>query len=129
MIGQMTIFDVLNPHQLNPLREVARKATPYWKTSRNKIIKADKSDIYAFSNVVKNEYCPYEGAGSCGRSIKQMNELDGWDFKRGRIIVVYYDETGKRQTGKYLWVNLAREIAELIARGEYNPPEEEIEGE
>ena len=119
MIGQMDIFDFLYPEKVKPLTETAKIATPYSTKSRGKIIAAAKKDINVFSLVVKDEYCPYEGAGGYGYSKNNRNELDGWDFRRGKIITFHFDEKGKRQELWWSWSDFAEEILKLIANGEY----------
>ncbi len=46
MNEQMTIFDILCPDRINPVREVAKKAGPYWTTSRQKLIKFCQTDVH-----------------------------------------------------------------------------------
>ena len=120
MSGQMTIFDLLYPERINPIREVARRTSPYWTTSRNKLIdQLNKDpDINTWSKAVKDEYCPYGYAGGYGYG-GDPNTLEGWTMRTNHIVTEYYDEEGKRQERAYSWADFAREIADMIWCNEY----------
>lgn len=119
--GQMSIFDMMFPEKVNPLLEVAKRASPYWSTSRQKIIDAVKhdNDINTLMRIVRNEYCPYEAAGGYGRSRNRRNELEGWDFSRGKVKTYHYDHNGKYTELRWSWADFTREIVDLIYSGEY----------
>lgn len=121
MQGQMSIYDLLYPDRINPIAEVAKKASPNWTTSSRKLIDLCNTDpdIKLFAKAVKNEYCPNVFAGHYGGD-PSPNNLQGWEMRNNIIIAWYYDTEGKRQERKYSWEDFAREIANLIWSGQYN---------
>lgn len=120
MDGQMTIFDWLYPRQLNPIREVAERESPYWTTSKQKLIDLCNTDpsITLFSKEVRHEYCPY---GLCGHYCdnENPNEIIGWDMMTDKITVYYRDAEGQKRKRQYTWQDFARAVADLIWSGEY----------
>ena len=120
MNEQINIYDLLYPDRINPIREVARQAGPYWTTSERKLIDLCDTDpdIRTFTKAVKNEYCPNEFAGHYGGD-HSPNTLQGYEMRRDTITAWFYDPDGKRQERKYSWEDFAREIADLIWSGEY----------
>lgn len=120
MQGQMDLFDWLYPDRINPIREVAKIAGPYWTTSRKKLIDLYNTDpdIGVLAAAVREEYCPYEAAGHYGLG-GDKNSLQSYDMRRGWIHVRWKDETGKRQIKMFRWEDFAREIADMIMSGEY----------
>ena len=120
MDGQMRLFDWLYPDQLNPLREVAKNAGPYWTTSRQKLIDLCNTDpdIDIFAKAVKEEYCPYGLSGHYGGDGKP-NTMEGWDMTSGKIMTYFWDAEGLRKERRYSWKDFAIEISDLIWANEY----------
>lgn len=118
--SQMTIFDIIYPEKLNPIREVAKRSGAYWKSSREKLIEYCNKDpdIRDWAKAVRHEYCPYDCSGHYGGD-GTPNTLQSWDMRPDLIKVIYYDETGQTQTRMYSWEDFAREIADLIWSHEY----------
>ena len=121
MTGQMTIYDLLYPERINPIREVAKRSRPYWTTSRLELIDLCNTDpdIKTFAAAVKHEYSPYGFAGHFGGS-GEPNTIEGWDMLTNIVKIYFYDAEGKRTERAYSWEDFAREIADLIWSGEYN---------
>lgn len=120
MNEQMTIFDVLYPERINPVREVAKQASPYWETSKQKLINLCNSDpdIKPFAKAVRNEYCPYGCAGHYSRE-NVPNRMQNYDMRSDLIWIEYTDERGEWHKNAYSWEDFAREIADMIWSGEY----------
>ena len=120
MNGQMTIFDLLYPKRINPIREVAKRSRPYWKESKQKLIDLCDTDpdISIWSKAVKDEYCPYGCAGHYGGDDKP-NTLIGWDMGSSKIKTIFNDNENQRQERWYSWADFSREIADMIWSGEY----------
>lgn len=118
MNGQMTIFDLLYPDRINPIAEVAKMARPYWKDSREKIMRYQDIDIKAFAKVVRHQYCPYGCAGHYGGN-HTPNSMQGYDMRSDVIKTWFYDSEGKQQERVYSWEDFAREIADLIRINQY----------
>lgn len=118
--AQITIFDLIYPDKINPIREVAKQASPYWTTSKKKIIDLcdDDPDIKAFAKAVRHEYCPYGCAGHYSRN-NVPNRMQNYDMRADLINVCYTDEQGNYQKRSYSWEDFAREIADLIWSGQY----------
>lgn len=131
MDGQMTLFDWLYPDQLNPIREVAKIANPYWKESRQKLIELDKTDpdINTFAREVRKEYCPYGASGQFGLNHHKANELLGYDMRSNKIMVYFYNHERQKQTREYSWCDFAREIADLIWSNKYKNRGEQVKGD
>ena len=110
----------LHPERIDPLKEVARTADPYWAGSRRKLIDLVNTDpdISTLAAAVRHEYAPYGAAGSCGLGGPE-NSLQAYDMRAGWIHVRWTDETGRKQIKMFKWEDFAREIADLIRSGEY----------
>ncbi|MBQ1779403.1 MAG: hypothetical protein IIZ93_14715 [Acidaminococcaceae bacterium] len=117
---QMTIFDLLYPDKINPIREVAKMESPYWTTSRSKLIDIcnQDPDIKEFAKAVKQEYCPYGLSGHYSRN-NRANSIQAYDLKTNLIEAQWNDETCALKMGCFSWEDFAREIADLIFSGEY----------
>lgn len=120
MTGQLSIFDWLYPERINPLRELAKKAGPYWTDSKKRLIDLANTDpdIGTLTAAVRHEYCPHGAAGCYGLG-KEENSLQSYDMRTGWIHVRWKDESGKGQMQMFKWEDFAREIADLIWSGEY----------
>lgn len=120
MNEQMTIFDVLYPERINPVREVAKKAGPYWTTSKQKLIDLCNADpdIKTFARAVRHEYSPYGFAGYYGGS-DEPNTLVKYDLNTSLIKMVYNDGAGRRTEAVCSWEDFARELSFMIWAGEY----------
>lgn len=121
---QLHLFDFLYPEILNPLREVAKRASPYWVTSRSDLIALRKKNpnMIDWTMAVKKEYSPYGGAGHYG-SRNGPNTLDGWNMTYHGVEVTWIDENGRNCQRTYAWSNFANEIQHLIDAGEYEENE------
>ena len=120
MNGQMTIFDLLCPERIKPVEEVARIASPYWTTSRQKLIDLCNTDpgIKTFAKAVRHEYCPYGAFGQyCDNG--RPNELVGYDMRSNLIKIAYRDGSSKRVESVCSWEDFARELSMMIWAGEY----------
>ena len=117
---QITIFDVLYHDRLDPIKEVAKQAGPYWITSRQKLIDLCNTDpgIDLFAKAVRHEYCPYGLSGRLGGS-GEPNTMEGWDMTPRNIKTSFWDAAGERKERIYSWRDFAREVADLIWSGEY----------
>ena len=102
------------------VRNAIRSMSPYWTSSREKII--DAYGTRRFTEVVKHEYCPYGASGSYGHDYgkKGVFTLTGWDM-RTRGIEFHY-EPMMIQT--MTWNEFAWFIGEFIRNGEYVEDEE-----
>lgn len=113
MTGQMNIYDLLYPDRINPIREVAKMASPYWKNAGEKIRAFVDSDIKDLAKVVRHQYCPYGAAGHYGMG-KGANTLNGYDMRSDLIWVDWIDEENKKQRSAYSWEDFTREVVDLI---------------
>ena len=120
MTGQMTIYDILYPGRINPIREVAKHASVYWTDSREKIATLVNTDpdIKELAAAVKHEYSPYGFAGHYGGD-HSPNSMLGWTLKANHIETEYFDTDGSKKTRIYSWEDFAREIADLCWSHEY----------
>lgn len=120
MQGQITIFDWLEPDRIDPIREVAKHAGPYWTDSRKKLIAQFREgmDVKTFARAVKQEYSPYGCNGHYGGN-DEPNTMLGWDLQTSRIKTIYIDSMGERQERAYSWEDFARVVGEMIQSGEY----------
>ena len=117
---QLDLFDQFaEVKEFDPLREVATRAAPYWTTSERELVELCDTDpdISTWTKAVKDEYCPYGFAGYYGGG-GEPNSLKSWEMKPRAINVEYYDKHGIKQTMIASWPDFAREIADLIWRGE-----------
>ena len=118
MDGQMSIFDFFE--HFNPLREVAKIASPYWTSSCQTLMNLCNTDpdISIWTKTVKHEYCPYGLSGHyC--DLNKPNTLKRYDMMTNLITVEYYDSRGDKQERAFSWADFAREIADMIWRGEW----------
>ena len=120
MKGQLSIFDMMYPGDINPLLEVAKRATPYWTTSRKELIDLAGTEpgIKVWTEAVRHEYCPYGLAGHYNYS-GERNKLIGFEMRTNDITVEYVDREGHECKMIRSWQDFAREIMDLIWRGEY----------
>lgn len=118
---QMTIFDVLYPERIDPVKEVAKMADPYWTTSRQKLIDLCNTDpdIEDFAAAVKHEYSPYGFAGHYGGDDKP-NTMIGYTMRTNLIEMEYIDNAGKKIRTVCSWEDFTREVADMIWSGEYH---------
>ena len=100
----------------DPIKEVARRAQPYWTDSREKIIAEVKSSPSYFTASVREEFCPYGYSGHVGH-IDDCPGVEEWEMKPNNINVVYLDAEGHRHREEYKWKDFARAVAELIDEG------------
>ena len=120
MDGQMSIFDYISA--FDPLKSTAKIASPYWKGSRKKLVELCNTDpdIKLFSQAVKHEFCPYGCSGQYGVQRHKRNDLIGYDMRTEHISVYFYDQIGQKQTLIFSWKDFAREISDLIWRGDWD---------
>ena len=115
MTGQMTIFDFI-PRPDDPIRNAILAMSPYWTTSRQKIIDAycNGKDL---TKVCKEEYCPYEFSGHYGGDFgkKGVFTLIGWDMRTKGIKFIYDPYMVETMT----WAEFGKRIADLIRTGDY----------
>lgn len=121
MIGQMTIYDLMPERTFDPLREVARRATPYWTTSWRDLAAILKTCNCQneWAAAVKHEFSPYGHAGHYGCS----GRLIGWNLNTDLIEITFRSENIKDLrpvVRKYSWSDFAEEIAKRIMEGDYN---------
>lgn len=124
--GQMSIYDFLCQEELNPIREVAKKAHPYWADSKKKIIEVleqDPSDINLVWHTVKEEYCPNGYCGHYGAG-RGPNTLEGWTMTPRHITAIYHDKNGTEVERAYSWADFSREIFDLWCQGVYEGGEQ-----
>ena len=90
--------------------------TPYWTSSRQKIIDAYNSGK-DFAKAVKHEYNPYGGAGHHGGDFgkKGVFTLIGWELKNNKILFEY----DPYKIESITWTEFANHIAELIRKDEF----------
>lgn len=124
MDGQMSIYDLLYPDRINPLRECAKRASPQWVQSRGDLIRLAKedSDVERWTRHVRHEYCPYGLNGHYDANTKP-NTLTKWDMRTEDITIAYNDPEGNRREIIRSWQDFAREIMDLIWSGEYREEE------
>ena len=106
--GQLSLF--AEP-ELTAAQYVAVTASPYWKTSWEKIRAVQDEDIDVITQTVKDEFCPYEYAGHYGSDGRYI----GYTMKRRRIEVLFPNSEVRE---KVTWEDFAREVIDLIWRGE-----------
>ena len=106
--------------EFDPLREVATRATPYWTTSKRELVELcdTNPDASIWTKAVKDEYCPNGFAGYYGGD-GEPNSLESWEMKPRAIKIEYFDKRGIKQAMIASWPDFAREITDLIWRGEY----------
>lgn len=117
---QITIYDILYPERIDPVKEVAKMADPYWTASRQKLIDLCNTDpdIEDFAAAVKHEYSPYGFAGHYGGDDKP-NTIRGYNLLSGNIRILYFDNAGELMKAACSWKDFARKIADMIRAGEY----------
>lgn len=116
MIGQMTIWDMMPAEEevaLDPLREVALMASPYWTTSWEDLTEmlAEEPTSTEWVQAVKKEFCPYGFAGHYGAD----GPVPEYTMKNGYIELATTLD-GKRRC--YKWSEFAERVRELIQEGE-----------
>lgn len=112
----------------DPLREVAKRAGVYWTTSKRELVELCDTDpdISEWTKAVKEEYCPYGFAGYYGGD-GEPNSLKSWEMKPRTIKIEYFDKHGIKKTMIASWPDFAREIADLIWRGEFMEEDNETD--
>ena len=121
-MNQMTIYDLMG--EIDPLREVAKKANVHWQDSRETIrdwyrkLVQDEQFAQKFSLVVKHQYIPYGAHGHYGGGGKP-NTICEYDMRNEGIKIGYYDLDGERKERHYSWIDFAKMIADLIEAGGY----------
>ena len=117
---QMTIFDVLFPDKIKPLREVARLEGEGWTRTRQELTDLCNTDpdITTFAKACKDAYCPYGLSGRVSDSGKP-NTLIGYDLMTKEIKTYWRDDQNKEHESIYSWEDFAREVSDLIWSGEY----------
>lgn len=125
MTGQMSIYDLLCPDRINPLRECAKMASPQWVQSRGDLIRLanEDPDIERWAKAVRHEYCPYGLNGHYNMS-KKPNTLTAYDMRSDDITITYNDSEGNKHEITRSWQDFAREITDLIWSGEYREEEQ-----
>lgn len=125
MTGQMSIYDLLYPDRINPLRECARLASPQWVQSRGDLIRLAKEDpdIERWTRHVRHEYCPY-GLNGHYNMCNKPNALTSWDMRTEDITITYNDPDGNNHEIIRSWQDFAREVMDLIWSGEYREEEQ-----
>lgn len=114
MIGQMTIWDLMPAEvALDPLREVALMASPYWTTSWEDLADAltKNTNGAEWVQAVKKEFCPYGYAGHYGAD----GPVPEYTMKNGYIELATTLD-GERRC--YKWTDFAERVRELIQEGE-----------
>ncbi len=123
MDEQMTIFDVLYPGKIAPIRELIRSTEPTWVYSRKRLIEMynedpDTRDLRGFAQACRQQYCTYGERGHY-QDDKEPNTLQSWYMKKDTINISYNDSQGQRHERIYSWEDFARELADMIRAGEY----------
>lgn len=97
---QLSMFDTFDP-----LKEVIKRARPYWKESENRIKDAYNTSKYVA--VVKREYCPYGCSGAFGFNQDETNALCGYELRTEYVEATWYDDRGEKQKKRYTWKEFA----------------------
>lgn len=123
MPEQMTIFDMLYPDKINPVRELIRTTDPYRIDSRRCLVEScyeglDERSPREFAEKARFHYCMYGTRGHY-REDKEPNALQSWDMKKDTIEISYNDSQGQKHERVYSWEDFARELADMIRNGEY----------
>ena len=127
MNEQMSIFDMLYPDPIDPLRELIRSTEPYWVYSRKRLIEIyrenpDTMDLRRLAQACRQQYCTYGERGHY-KDDKEPNALQSWDMKKDTINISYNDSQGKKHERIYSWEDFARELVDMIWTGEYTEGE------
>lgn len=117
MIGQMTIWDLMPAEEevaLDPLRQVALMASPYWTTSWEDLTATLMTEptITEWTKAVKKEFCPYGFAGHYGAD----GPVPEYTMKNGYIELATTLD-GERRRYSYKWSEFAERVRELIQEG------------
>lgn len=117
---QLTIFDLLHPGRIDPLREVAKHAGVYWTTSKGRLrsLYRERPTRETWREAVREEYSPYGYAGHYGDG-DGPNSVHEWTFTSKGVKIGYTDEEGNRQEEKKSWADFAEKVAQLIEEGIY----------
>ena len=123
MPEQMTIFDMLYPEKINPIRELIRATDPYWTYSKRFLIEKcyeglDERSPREFARSAQLHYCTYGIRGHYEEDQKP-NTIQSWDMKEFTIKIVYNDAANTRHEMIISWEDFARELADMIRSGEY----------
>lgn len=123
MPEQMTIFDMLYPEKINPVRELIRTTDPYWAYSKRFLIEKcyeglDERSIRDFARSARWHYCAYGIRGNY-REDKEPNALQSWDMRESTIKIAYNDAGNERHEMIISWEDFARELADMIRSGKY----------
>ena len=116
---QLSLFDFPGVERFDPIRAVAKMASPYWMDSKRKLKELYKKNPTEaeWTTAVKKEYCPYGFVGHYGAA-RSFPDVEDYDMRAGKILIEYYDEQGWRRTKKATWSEFAHEIGVMIAFGE-----------
>lgn len=109
---QLSMFDLMF-RSFNPLAEVVKHSSPYWKESYNRIKDARNESPEHQANIVRREFCPYGAAGSYWGA-DERNSVSGYDMRTENIKVYYKDATGANITKLYTWREFAEELMEQM---------------
>lgn len=119
MNEQMSIFDMLYPEKINPIRELIRTTDPYWAYSKRFLIeKSYERSIRDFARSARWHYCAYRIRGHYEEDQKP-NAIQSWDMREFTIKIVYNDAGNTRHEMIISWEDFARELADMIRSGEY----------
>jgi len=113
MIGQMTIWDLMPVKKVDPLREVALMASPYWTTSWDDLAATlmTEPNSAEWTKAVKKEFCPYGFAGHYGAD----GPVPEYTMRNGYIELATTLDGERR---RYKWTDFAERVRELIQEGE-----------
>lgn len=119
----MTIFDMLYPDKINPVRELIRTVEPYWVYSKRILIEKcyeglDERSPREFARSAQLHYCTYGIRGHYEEDQKP-NTIQSWDMTKDLITIEYNDAGSNRHKSVYSWEDFARELADMIRNGEY----------
>lgn len=106
MIEQISMFETFDP-----LKELVKNCSPYWKGSYDRIKEACKGNSDRLAEITKHEFCPYGFAGAYGRAVNKVNEVNGYDMRANKITVYYYDGSGTKCEKDFSWRQFAEELA------------------
>ena len=118
MYNQLSLFDLPGVERFDPVRAVAKMASPYWTDSIRRLKELNKKNPTEdrWTTAVKKEYCPYGFVGHYGAS-RGFPDVEAYEMRAGKILIEYYDEEGQRHSKKATWSEFAHEIGVMIANG------------
>lgn len=118
MYNQISLFDLPGVERFDPVRSVAKMASPYWTNSIRRLKELYKKNPTEdrWTTAVKIEYCPYGFVGHYGAS-RGFPDVESYDMRAGKIFILYYNEQGQLRSKKATWSEFAHEIGVMIANG------------